>query len=380
MSDSNFQAPPSVDNAVYIATDEELKLLCESMANAEYLALDTEFIRTDTFFPIAGLIQLSSGGDNYLLDPLSIKQWQPLIKLMTDENIPKVLHSCSEDLEVFDRLLGVLPAPIFDTQIAAAMLGLGFSLSYQKLVDAILSQHVEKGETRSNWLQRPLTSSQCHYAALDVEYLPQVYRFLKASLEKKARLNWLQQDCETLLDNFKSSNSYYTKVKSAWKLSSQQLHVLDKLTQWREQQARSRDVPRGRILKDKSCFEIASKLITESQQLTKVSEMSHKTLRKEGDIIANIVVSAKGDDASVYPPRLPKPLPVQLGSTLKQLKAAVSAVADQLNVAQEILVRKKDYELLVRSGYAGGAYQLPKSLLGWRKSVVGDQLLKQLQE
>ncbi|WP_339668095.1 ribonuclease D [Dasania marina] len=364
------------ENYIFITNNEQLAQCCVQWQDATFLALDTEFIRTDTFYPIAGLLQLSAGADNYLIDPLSINEWQPLVVLLQQPSIVKVLHSCSEDLEVFERLFGVLPTPLFDTQLAAAMLGFGFSLSYQNLVAAILDVHVEKGETRSNWLQRPLSPSQCHYAALDVEYLPEIYQQMHDSLVAKDRLAWLQHECAEQVASFYSNEPYYKKVKSAWKLTPKQLQVLASLTHWREQQARQRDVPRGRVIKDKSCFEIASIMPSQINQLAKISELGPKTLRVDGDKIIALVAEAKAADD--LPKALPKPLPVQTGGVLKQLKAQVKQVAEELNMASEILVKKRDYESLLRSGMSGKPYQLPASLSGWRKAVIGDVLLRQL--
>lgn len=366
------------ESYVYVDKNDQLAQLCLEWSRANFIALDTEFIRTDTFYPITGLLQLSIGDCNYLIDPLTIDVWQPFVELMQNTAITKVLHSCSEDLEVFDRLLGVLPTPLFDTQMAAAMLGFGFSLSYQNLVAAMLDVHVEKGETRSNWLQRPLTPSQCHYAALDVEYLPVIYQRLSDELESKGRSHWLQQDCERLVNNFYEPASYYKKVKSGWKLSPKQLCLLDKLTQWRELQARERNVPRGRVVKDKSCFEIASVMPTETSQLSRISELGPKTVRVDGETILQMVTEVKALSNEEYPRPLPKPLPVQTGSVLKILKAIVKQASEDLNLASEILVKKRDYESLLRSGFGGKAYQLPQSLSGWRSGVIGEKLLAQL--
>lgn len=362
-------------DALYVDSNEQLSELCTVWKQASFLALDTEFIRTDTFYPIAGLLQLSDGSEAFLIDPLSIDKWGPFVALMLDESIPKVLHSCSEDLEVFERLFSVLPKPIFDTQIAAAMLGLGFSLSYQRLVDSMLSIHVEKGETRSNWLQRPLTSSQCHYAALDVEYLPEVYRRLNDQLVEKSRQHWLAQECQQMLAAFYVNDAYYKKIKSAWKLSPGQLFMLDKLTQWRELQARERDVPRGRVIKDRSCYDIALQAPKSLAALSKISEVGPKTLRVDGQNILDIVVASQSGLSTNFPKPLAKPLPIQMGNVLKRLKTVTLSKAEALDVAPEILVKKRDYEALLRSGMGGGSYQLPLTLSGWRKEVIGDDLL-----
>lgn len=358
-----------------IANNQQLKLACQQWQKVQLLALDTEFIRTDTFYPIAGLLQLSDGERCYLLDPLTIDEWEPFVELLQNENIVKVLHSCSEDLEVFDRLFSVLPTPLFDTQIAAAMLGFGFSLSYQNLVEQQLGIHVEKGETRSNWLQRPLSESQKHYAILDVEYLPEIYQALTEALDESNKLAWLQEECRLMTESFYQAEPYYKKVKSAWKLSAKKLLVLDKLTQWREKTARRDNVPRGRVLDDRCCFAIVDKLPSSKQQLSQTPDIRHKTLRLYSDEILSLIDEAKNASAETMPAMLPKPLPSSCNPVLKQLKAHTLETAKALNTAPEVLVKKRDYEALLRSGLQAGQYHLPKSLSGWRKPVIGDALL-----
>ena len=367
-----------IDQPIYIATNETLASFCEQWSRASVLALDTEFIRTDTFYPIGALIQVSDGTACFLIDPLPIDDFTAFKELMTDPQITKVLHSCSEDLEVFDRLFGVLPAPLIDTQIAAGMNGLGFSLGYQAMTEALLQIHVAKGETRSNWLQRPLTDSQIHYAALDVAYLPQMYSMLCDSLADNNRLPWLQEECDKLISNYGAPDAirmHYRKVKSAWKLSPPQLAVLQLVIEWRENKARERDRPRGRVLKDKSCFEIARLQPDSTHALADIDEIGPKTVRKNGDELLALIKQAQALDSAELPAALPKPLPPANGSIMKRLKAHVAKRAEQLNMAPELLARKKDYESLLRSGFDSGEYRLPETLSGWRKEVVGDDLL-----
>lgn len=375
--------PADIDPPIYIDTQERLKDYCQQWSQAEILALDTEFIRTDTFYPKGALVQVCDGKTSCLIDPLVIPDLSPFALILSNPCIVKVLHSCSEDLEVFDRLFNTLPNPIIDTQIAAALDGYGFSLGYQNLIETLLNVHVPKGETRSNWLQRPLSDSQIHYANLDVVYLPQAYHLLRDSLSHKGRWEWLQEDCKKMLDAFTDTGhieNYYQKVKSGWKLSSSDLHILKELTQWREKQARERDMPRGRILKDHSCYEIAIKKPRSSNELSRIKDVYHGTIKRYGQIIMDLVETALSVDAAHCPDRLPKPLPPESGKRLKSLKHHVSARAEQLQLAKEMLVRKKDYEALLRSGDGGRNYQLPSSLQGWRETVIGNELLDILRQ
>ncbi len=367
-----------IDHPHYIDSDDELERLCRQWSTATVLALDTEFIRTDTFYPIGALIQVSDGKGCFLIDPLTINDFSGFSQLLVNNDIVKVLHSCSEDLEVFDRLLGVVPSPLIDTQVAAALDGYGFSLGYQRLTEALLQIHVAKGETRSNWLQRPLTDSQIHYAALDVAYLPEMYQLLTESLQRKGRLSWLYEECELLVSTAAETepfDQYYKKVKSSWKLSARELGILQALTLWRESKAREKDIPRGRVVKDRSCYDIARLRPKTSQDLLAIDEVGPKTVRHYGDAIIDIVKQAWALADNALPSRLPKPLPPETGTLMKALKSHVGHRAEQLQIAKELLAKKRDYEALLRSGFNGRDYQLPETLMGWRKSVVGDELL-----
>lgn len=368
-----------IEHPVYIDSGEALNRLCGQWSELPMLALDTEFIRTDTFYPIGALVQVSDGKGCFLIDPLVIDDFSAFVAILLNPAIVKVVHACSEDLEVFDRLFGVVPRPLIDTQIAAALDGYGFSLGYQRMTEALLQIHVPKGETRSNWLQRPLTESQIHYAALDVAYLPEMYQLLTDSLQLKGRLDWLQQECERLLDAYSNSegiDQYYKKVKSCWKLSPAQLAVLQRLTEWRELAARQKNIPRGRVVKDRSCYDIARSQPGNLHELAAIDELGAGTMRRYGETILAIIKRAQSLPPEDFPAPQPKPLPPQSSKVLKTLKTFVGDRARQLQMAPEILAKKRDYEALLRSGHNGGEYQLPQSLQGWRRDVVGQQLLE----
>ncbi len=169
----------------WITSNTQLNERCAHWNTLPFIALDTEFIRVDTFYPIAGLLQVSDGVSTFLIDPLLIDDWQPLAQVFSNQQVVKVLHACGEDLEVFSLLTGALPVPLFDTQVAAGYLNIGFSMGYSRLVQHVLGIELPKGETRSDWLQRPLSDLQVLYAAQDTEYLVDVYQALLAQLSEQ---------------------------------------------------------------------------------------------------------------------------------------------------------------------------------------------------
>lgn len=364
---------------IWIDQDDQLQELCSRWRAQAAIAVDTEFMRSDTFYPIAGLLQIGDGKGCYLIDPLSIQNPEPLRELMLDPAVTKVLHSCSEDLEVFQRWLNIIPEPLFDTQVAAAFAGLGFSLGYSSLVKQVLEIEIPKDETRSDWLQRPLSVSQLKYAALDVAHMLIVYGKLLQLLKASARLEWVKSDCADLVENARKPDDYslaYQKVGFAWKLRPQELAILQQLCIWRETEARARDIPRNRLIKEPACWEIARKKIQDVTLLAKVEDIPSRTLRNDAETLVKIVQDALALDESAWPARLDPPLAQSEGPLMKLLKNSVREFSERENIPSEVLIRKKDYEFIVRSGMKTGEYQLPARLLGWRFGLIGENLLK----
>lgn len=364
---------------VWIAQDAELAELCARLRQQAAIAVDTEFMRTDTFYPIAGLIQIGDGKISYLIDPLAIQNFSPLRELMLDENVVKVLHSCSEDIEVFARLLGLVPSPIFDTQIAAAFAGFGFSLGYAGLVKVVLGVEIPKDETRSDWLQRPLSASQVKYAALDVAHMLIVYGKLLQILKTSERLQWVKSDCADLVVNARKPDDYsdaFHKVGFAWKLRPQELAILRDLCIWRETESRARDIPRNRLIKEPSLFEMARKQPQDAPHLQRIEDIPSRTLRNDTNTLLDIIRTSAATDSSSWPARLDAPLAPNEAPLMKTLKKYVRETAELGNLPPELLIRKKEYETLVRSGMKGGVYTLPERLLGWRYEVIGKGLLE----
>lgn len=363
---------------IWIDRDDQLAALCARWHQQAAIAVDTEFMRSDTFYPIAGLLQIGDGQGCYLIDPLAISDLEPLRALLMDPQVTKVLHSCSEDLEVFQRWLGLVPSPLFDTQVAAAFAGLGFGLGYANLVKQLLLIDIPKEETRSDWLQRPLSAAQLKYAALDVAHMLVVYGKLLQILKDSERLTWVQSDCADLVDNARRPEDFstaYHKVGFAWKLRPQELLILKQLCIWRETEARRRDIPRNRLIKEPALWEIARKKIQDRDLLQRVVDIPSRTLKNDGDTLIQIVTDSLALDESAWPPRLDPPLAQSEAPLMKALKTYGRTVAETAGLPPEILLRKKDYEALVRSGLKGGDYELPERLKGWRYELVGKELL-----
>lgn len=365
---------------IWIDQQGQLDDLCRRWLDSSLLAVDTEFMRTNTFYPQPALLQVNDGCANYLIDPLAVDDFTGLIEVMKSARVQKVLHSCSEDLDVFYTLFKCVPVNLLDTQVAAAFCGHGFSMGYSNLVQAVLSVDLPKGETRSNWLQRPLTDAQKLYAALDVEHLYELAVILNRQLSQLGRHAWVEEECALLIANYvegQNPDNAVARFKGAWRLDSRQLGVLAVLAQWRDLQAQKRDVPRGYVVKDKSLLVIAEILPEHVGQLRKVPELSDKTIRRYGEQIIDLVASVTAMADADLPARLLRPPSSKQQLLIKTLREALAEVARQQQIAPEYLARKKDYEYIVRAHAEGktGEDLFPSTLQGWRAPLVKSEIL-----
>ncbi len=371
------------DTPIWIVDDQALADYCRHWQGLPMIALDTEFIRVDTYYPIPGLIQVADDSHCYLIDPLQIDDYAPLVAVFRDPSVLKVLHAGNEDLELFLYMLGELPQPIFDTQIAAGFLGWGFSMGYQRMVEHALDVQLDKGETTSDWLQRPLTAAQEHYATLDVAYLPALCQRQMAELQQRGMYDWLQEETALLLAQTHDADpdgvTYYQRFSQAWKLPVEKIAALRDLTAWRERICRQRDVPRNRVLRNQTLLEVIYAWPMTGAQLSQVRDIKPRMVRQDGDVILGFLKQA-AQSALVKPPQpIVRPLSYKWNKPLKALKALAREKAESLNMAPEILLRKKDLDALIRSE-DNGVFSLPESLLGWRKAVIGDALLVELKK
>lgn len=364
--------------------DAALAACCRRWAQCDALALDTEFMRVSTFYPKIALIQVADGTSITLIDPLRIGDWSAFAALMTNAAITKVMHSCSEDMLVFHTFLNVLPTPVFDTQIATALLNEGVGISYQNLVKLRFGIELPKGETRSDWLQRPLTAQQLEYAALDVAYLPQCWQAQRTALRELGREAWLQEDSTRQVQQYASDlvsdfSDHYRNFKAAWQLRPQQLAALQKLAAWREQRARKRDKPRSWIVKDTALFAFAQNLPTNKAQLAAMEDVSDNFVRFEGDEVLALIRAARELPEADCPPPLPKPLTQGQKGRLRKAQEFVEAKGLELRVPPEVLGRKRTLQglqqALLDAAKQGGAPVIPDELLGWRRPFLLEPLM-----
>ncbi len=365
---------------VYIDTDGGLRDAVSHCLGREIITVDTEFQRTDTYYPEVGLIQLYSGDTCFLIDPLPLGSLRPLSDLLADTRTVKVLHACSEDLEVFEYAAGQVPSPVFDTQVAAAVLGTGFSMSYQNLVEHHLSITIPKEQTRSDWLRRPLTEAQLDYAALDVIHLYDVFQEQAQHLSDTGRADWVNEECALMTEALAINVdpfAVFQRIRSAARMSPQELNRLRELGAWREEIARRQNVPRNRIVDEKSLVNLARTPPFSREGLSRAG-LSPRQVRKYSEEIFDGLDRAEQRPQEEWPDLLPESENVS-NALLKTLRKIVVERAEKLNIAPEMLARRRQLEELLRSGSDTGGYELPASLAGWRKALIGDPLLDALE-
>jgi ribonuclease D len=365
-------------DTLYVDRDAELEKYCAEWMRLPFIALDTEFMRTETFFPIAGLIQVGDGSRAFLIDPLTITDWRPLMKVLINPSVIKVLHSCSEDLEVFHRLCSTVPQPLFDTQLAAAYLGMDFSMGYSRLVQAILDVELPKGETRSDWLQRPLSETQLKYAADDALHLAELYQVLAPRIQAAGLTDWLMEDTAEqcrCVGFITEPEIAYQGIKQAWRLKPDELAILKVLAAWREREARTRDQARNRLLRESTLCPLAQRQPDSLQALSRIEDMHPRSVRHDGERILELIRLGAETPESEWPERLPEPLPADATRLLKALRKVGQRHAERLGMAPEVMLRKKVLEALVRTGHPAGPYSLPDELTGWRRDLMGEELL-----
>ncbi|WP_052365507.1 ribonuclease D [Halotalea alkalilenta] len=359
----------------WVATTEALDEACAALSNCEAVGLDTEFMRETTFHAIPALIQLSDGERVWLIDPCAVEASDALRALLGPQGPLKLIHACSEDLEVLAAWAGCLPEPLIDTQVAEGFCGGDTAISYQRLVERRLGIEIPKDATRSDWLARPLSEQQRRYAMLDVLYLPQLWRAQRAALEHLERLEWVESDCQAMIDTAKAGkalDAYHLRNRNAWRLSPRSLAAYAALCAWREEAVRARDVPRGWLANDGLLFAVAERMPKNRFELAEVPEIKPALIKRESDTLLGLVKAAQAIDASQLPRALPSPVSNDYRRRLKVLKRVVEKQAERLGLAAELLARRRDLDAWVQADLRGRLDDC--SLEGWRGALLDDAL------
>lgn len=365
----------------YIESDQSLHELSLGWLDCTTVAIDTEFMRVRTYYPRAALFQVCDGRACYLIDPLVIEDPSPLRRLLDAPGVTKLMHSCSEDLEVCERWLATLPAPLIDTQIVAAFCGHPLSVGYQKVLDSELGIELGKSETRTDWLQRPLSSAQIRYAAEDVAFLPALWMALSQRLAMNGHGAWARAECSAQLERFaKRNGADYRAVAGAWRLDPRALAVLRALFSWREDLAQQRDLPRSWLVTDSVLLEIARTQPRREEELQAVDGLAGGLRKRHASALLALVEAASSLPCADLPVPLPAPLePVQM-RRVKSLRSRLAERAGEVGVAPEMLARRRDLEELLRWADAPDPAAEPLVLHGWRREVIGDELLALVRE
>jgi ribonuclease D len=354
-----------------IVTTSDLSDLCRRLSEHRFVAVDTEFIREQTFWPKLCVIQLAGPGDEAIVDPLAPGiDLAPFYALMASERVVKVFHAARQDLEIVWTQARLIPHPIFDTQVAAMVCGFGEAVSYVSLVKQITGVNLDKTSRFTDWARRPLSDKQLAYALADVTHLRDIYTHLKAELEATGRVRWLDEEMAGLTD----PETYETRPEDAWKRlklrvkNRKGLAVLIELAAWRERLAQSLDVPRNRVLRDEALYDIASHAPVETAQLSQLRSLSEGFARsgRAKDILEAVRRGLKRDPKTVPSVREGSGLPVEKTATVELLRVLLKACAARNKVASRLIADADHLERLAMEEEP----DIP-ALKGWRYQLFG---------
>lgn len=358
---------------LYIDTAPALADFCWQIESSDWLAIDTEFLREKTYYPQLCLIQIANDEVIACVDPLVIDDLNPLLDVLYQPDITLVFHAAKQDLELLLMLRGSLPARIFDTQLAATVLGLGDQIGYGNLVKTCLDVDLDKAHSRTDWTQRPLSTEQLEYAADDVRYLRSLYHQMSAQLDELKRRSWLDDDFSALSDPqtyTADPEAIWRKIRGAGKLKASQLVILQQLAAWREQRAVERNRPRRWILKDEVMLDLARFTPDSKNKLSQIRGLEPRDIERNGNAILEAIAVAKTIPEADWPVLIkPVPLTNQQEALMDALMALLRKYCDEQSITPVAVATRKDIEQLVRGERDSALLQ------GWRKRIVGQKLL-----
>ncbi|MCD8547718.1 MAG: ribonuclease D [Aeromonadaceae bacterium] len=360
-----------------ITSTQALQAYCAGLT-AGPLFVDTEFVRTRSFYPKLGLFQVFDGRQLALVDPLSGADLSPLWQRLLSSQDPVVLYAASEDLEVILQQAGALPARLHDAQLAAAFCGHGMSVGFNAMTQALLQVTLAKEQARTDWLARPLTPEQLMYAAADVHYLQPLYADLMTQVSALGRQAWFEEECQELMARKQERGEpalAYREIGNAWLLGSKQLAVLQRLAAWREAEARHRDLALNFVVKEAHLFAVAQQLPTQLRQLEGLGLLPSE-IRTHGRTLLRLVQEGVQSDPAQWPARLERLVDhPHYKRELKRIKAKVELVAQDQRLPAEFIASKKIIHqyltwLWLLSDEERGQ-STPRILRGWRQQLLG---------
>jgi ribonuclease D len=356
----------------YIDNPADLATYCAELRRHNWFAIDTEFMREKSYYPQLCLIQIATPDGAVCIDPFGIDDLGPLLELLYDPAILKVFHAARQDLEIFHIMRGTPPAPAFDTQLAATLLGHGDQVGYGALVKETLGVELEKAHSRADWSLRPLTPEQLEYAADDVRYLVQVYQKQRAALEQNGRLPWLAEDFAALSD----PHTYENPPQEAWRrikgvnfLKGVQLAVLQQIAAWREQQAQDSDRPRRWVLKDEVMFDMAKLMPDSLDKLGRIRGLEKGTVERNGKRLLELIQQGRKMPKDDWP-QLETAIRLAPGqeAMVDAMMALVRLRAQQHQVSVPTLAPRREVERLLGDDSEAALRH------GWRAQLVGQDL------
>jgi len=357
-----------------ITTTSELAAACERLAQHPVITVDTEFLRETTYYPLLCVVQMASPDEALVIDALAEGiDLKPFFELMANEKVLKVFHAARQDIEIVWHSANIVPHPIFDTQVAAMVLGYGDSIAYDQLVERITGHRPDKTHRFTDWSRRPLTSEQVHYAISDVTHLRDVFTALDADLKKRGRNDWVSEEMDVLT----SPRTYDFHPERAWERlktrvrKPKELAVLIEIAAWREQEAQSRDVPRSRVLKDDAVGDIATHAPTSVERLASLRSLPKGFERSKwgAEVLAAVQRGLARDPSAL--PKLEKPRNNSNGAAIVELlKVLLRMTSERHAVATKVIATVDDLEQIAADDEADVA-----ALHGWRRDLFGEAAL-----
>jgi ribonuclease D len=359
-----------------VTSTSDLAKVCESLVSAEFIAVDTEFMREQTFWPELCLVQIASDSVEAIIDPLATGiDLKPFYELMAHTGVTKVFHAARQDIEIMYSEAGLIPAPIFDTQVAASVCGYGDSVSYVNLVKDITGHDIDKSSRFTDWSRRPLTDKQLVYALGDVTHLRDVYRHLRSKLDATGRTSWLNEEMADLTH----PETYETRPEDAWKRlkmrtkNRKSFGVLIELAAWREKAAQAQNVPRSRVLRDEALYDIANQMPTTPEQLGGLRTLSDGFSRSQRarEIIEAVKAGIERDPKTLPQMNHSRAVSAEAGATIELLKVLLKAAAAKHGVAPRLLADAEELERIAAEDEPDVL-----ALKGWRRQLFGEDAVR----